>query len=149
MQTILCVALSAALLAIPALAEKRVIKPPEFGRQGQDVLPFNPGILDDGTLYISGQVGGSLETGRIPEDFEAEVRQCLENIRLILKAADMDYEDLNQVQVFLTDMSLFSKMNAVYASIIKAPRPTRVTVGTTALAVPGAHIEISAIASKR
>lgn len=109
---------------------------------------FSPGILAGGTLYLSGQIGSDLKTRKIPDTFEAEVRTCLENIRVILKAANMDYEDLVTVQVFLTDMTLFPKLNAVYGSVIKAPRPARATVGVAALAAAGAHIEISAIARK-
>ena len=64
----------ATVLALPA-AEKKVIQPKEFptGR------PFSPGILVDGTLYVAGQVGQDLKTGQIPADFDAEVRQTLEN----------------------------------------------------------------------
>jgi len=51
--------------------------------------PFSPGILADGTLYIAGQTGQDLKTAKIPENFEAEVKQCLENIGLVLKEAQM------------------------------------------------------------
>jgi 2-iminobutanoate/2-iminopropanoate deaminase len=60
----------------------------------------------------------------------------------------MDYSDVVSVQIFLTDVSQFKRMNAVYASVFKAPRPARVTVGVNALAVPNAHIEISVTAQR-
>jgi 2-iminobutanoate/2-iminopropanoate deaminase len=138
-------ALSGPLLS----AEKKVITPPEFGgAMGVDRLPFSPGILVDGTLYISGQMGSDRKTGTYPADFDAEVRNCLEYIGLVLKAADMSYSDVVSVQVFLTDMKLFAQMNAVYASVFKAPRPARATVGVSALASPNGRIEISAVARK-
>jgi 2-iminobutanoate/2-iminopropanoate deaminase len=130
-------------------AEKKVISPPEFGgAMGADRLPFSPGILVDGTLYISGQMGSDRKTGTYPADFDAEVRNCLEYIGLILKEAGMSYSDVVSVQVFLTDMKLFAQMNAVYASVFKPPRPARATVGVSALASPNARIEMSAIARK-
>ncbi len=133
-----------ALAAPPArAADKRVIQPPEFpsGR------PFSTGLLVDDTLYISGQVGADLKTGQIPEDFEAEVRQCLDNIGLVLKAAGMSFADAVSVQVYLTDMSLFPRMNAVYVKYFPEPRPTRTTVGVASL-VGKARIEITVTARK-
>jgi 2-iminobutanoate/2-iminopropanoate deaminase len=129
-------------------AEKRVVAPLEFGRQGSAALPFSPGILIDGTLYVSGQVGGDLKTRTIPQDFDAEVKTCLDNIGIILKAAGMTYDDVVAVQVYLTDMSLFQRMNAVYASVFKEPRPSRTTVGVAKLAAAGARLEISVTARR-
>ena len=53
----------------------------------------------------------------MPRDFEAEVKQAPEKIGVILKAADMQYSDVVSVQVYLTDMKLFERMNAVYRYI--------------------------------
>ena len=137
-------------LAVPnAAQEHKIIAPPEFGNQGSDAIPFSPGILVKDTLYVSGEIGADLRTREIPRNFEAEVKACLDNIGLILKAAGMDYSDVVSAQVFLTDMSLFKRMNAVYASVFTPPRPARVTVGVTALAVPNAHIEITVIAHRQ
>jgi 2-iminobutanoate/2-iminopropanoate deaminase len=129
-------------------AEKKVIAPPEFSQPGSPTLPFSPGILIDGTLYISGQVGRDLKTGSISEDFEVETKKCLENSGVILKAAGMSYDDVVAVQVYLTDVSLFQRMNAVYSSVFKDPRPSRTTVGVTKLAAAGARIEITMTARK-
>ncbi|HEY6391359.1 MAG TPA: RidA family protein [Bryobacteraceae bacterium] len=126
-------------------AEKKVIAPPELTSAG---LPFSPGILIDGTLYVSGQLGRDLKTGAIPEDFEAEVKNCLESSGLILKAAGMSYGDVVAVQVYLTDVSLFQRMNAVYSSVFKEPRPSRTTVGVAKLVAAGARIEITMTARK-
>lgn len=126
-----------------AVAEKKVIQPPESpaGR------PFSPALLVDGTLYISGHVGQDPKSGKIPEDFEAEVRQCLDNIGVLLKAAGMGFEDAVSVQVYMTDLNLFQRMNAVYMSYFPEPRPTRTTVGVAKL-VGTARIEITVTARK-
>jgi 2-iminobutanoate/2-iminopropanoate deaminase len=60
----------------------------------------------------------------------------------------MDYKDVVSVQVYLTDMSLFPKMNAVYTTFFKDPRPARTTVGVTKLALAEAHIEVTVTARK-
>ena len=136
--------LAVALLgaAVPLLAEKKIIQPKEFAPGG----PFNPAVLADGTLYVSGQIGRDLKTQKVPENFEAEVRQVLDSIGIILREAKMTYADVVAVQVYLTDMNLFPKMNAVYTTYFKADRPARTTLGITKLAVPEAHVEITVTA---
>jgi 2-iminobutanoate/2-iminopropanoate deaminase len=133
--------LSLILAATLAAADKKVIQPKDFptGR------PFSPGILVDGTLYVAGQTGSDLKTGKLPEEFEAEVRQALDNIGLVLKEAGKGFEDAVAVQVYLTDMELFPRMNAVYTTYFKEPRPARTTVGVAKL-VGTARIEITVTA---
>ena len=138
MRTILLTLILAATLAA---ADKKVIQPKDFptGR------PFSPGILVDGTLYVAGQTGSDLKTGKLPEEFEAEVRQALDNIGLVLKEAGKSFADAVAVQVYLTDMELFPRMNAVYTTYFKEPRPARTTVGVAKL-VGTARIEITVTA---
>ena len=132
-------------LAVAAMAasSKKVIQPKDFptGR------PFSPGILIDGTLYIAGQTGTDLKTGQLPEDFDAEVKTCLDNIGLILKEAGMSFNDAVAVQVYLTDMTLFPRMNAVYTTYFTEPRPARTTVGVAKL-VGAARIEVTVTAHR-
>ena len=107
---------------------------------------YSQGILIDGTLYVSGQ-GGEDAAGKIPSDFEAEVKQSLDNIGAVLKAAGMAPTDVVSVQVYLTDAAKFQRMNAVYTSYFKDPRPTRTTVVVAKLVGPG-NIEITVTARK-
>jgi 2-iminobutanoate/2-iminopropanoate deaminase len=69
------------------------------------------------------------------------------NAGLVLKAAGLGFEDAVAVQVYLTDMDLFPRMNAVYATYFKDPRPARTTVGVAKLVGP-ARIEITITARK-
>ena len=133
------------LLALPLAAEKKVISPPEFAG---GTANFSPGVLVDGTLYVSGQVGRDLKTKQFPADFESEVKTVLGNIGVVLKAAGMTYKDVVSVQVYLTDMDQFARMNAVYATYFPEPRPARTTVGVTKLAAEAAHVEITVTAKK-
>ena len=123
-------------------AETQVIRPKGTAPGGN----YSPGILVDGTLYISGQAGEDKD-GKVPASFEAEVKQALDNIGAVLDAAGMSPADVVSVQVYLTDGALFQRMNAVYTTYFKDPRPTRTTVVVTKLVGPG-HIEITATARK-
>jgi 2-iminobutanoate/2-iminopropanoate deaminase len=115
-----------------AFADKKIIFPPGAKPGGN----YSQGILTDGTLYISGQAGEDA-AGKIPSDFDAEVKQTLENIGAILKAAGMSPADVVSVQVYLTDAAKFQRMNAVYTSYFKDPRPTRTTVVVSRPLQPG------------
>ena len=137
--------LLAALLTAALHAEKKIVNPPEFGAPSPN---FSQGILADGTLHVAGQIGADLKTNAVPADFEAEVKLCLDRIGIILKAAGMEFKDAIAVQVYLTDIDLFARMNAVYTTYFPAPRPARTTVGVTKLAAPAAHIEITVTARK-
>jgi 2-iminobutanoate/2-iminopropanoate deaminase len=133
------------LATLPLFGEKKPITPPEFAGAKS---PFSPAILIDGTLYVSGQIGRDLKTAQVPADFEQEVKQCLDNIGIILKAAGMKFSDVVSVTVYLTDMDLFAKMNGVYTTYFPEPRPARTTAGVSKLAAPQAHIEITVTARK-
>lgn len=127
---------------MPSRAEKKIIQPKEFAPGA----PFSPAVLVDGTLYVSGQIGRDLKTQKVPENFDREVRQVLDNIGIILREAKMNYADVVAVQVYLTDMNLFQKMNDIYITYFKTDRPSRTTLGITKLAVPEAHVEITVTA---
>jgi 2-iminobutanoate/2-iminopropanoate deaminase len=142
MKTAWLLALALLGVTLPVLAEKRIIQPKEFAPGA----PFSPAVLVDGTLYVSGQIGRDLKTQKVPADFQAEVKQVLDNIGIILREAKMTYADVVAVQVYLTDMSLFQKMNDVYLTYFKTDRPSRTTLGITKLAIPEAHIEITVTA---
>ncbi len=137
------------LLAAPLAAQKKVIVPPEMApKPGATPPMFSPGILVDGTLYVAGQIGTDLKTNEVPDSFEAEVKAALDRVGLILKAAGMTFDNVVAVQCYLTDMDLFPKMNAVYATVFKDPRPSRTTVGVSKLAAAKAHLEITVTARK-
>jgi 2-iminobutanoate/2-iminopropanoate deaminase len=122
--------------------DKKTILPPGAKPGGN----YSQGILVGDTLYISGQAGEDA-AGKIPSDFDAEVKQSLDNIGAILKAAGMSPADVVSVQVYLTDAGKFQRMNSVYTGYFKDPRPTRTTVVVAALVGPG-NIEITVTARK-
>jgi len=135
---ILVVLLAMATAAIAQ--EKKPVIPKDFNPAG----PYSAGIFAGGTLYISGTVGRD-KSGQYPAEFEAEMKQALENIRNILTTAKMDFSNAVAVTVYLTDMKMFDRMNKVYLEYFPEPRPTRTTVGVAAL-VGAARIEITVTA---
>jgi 2-iminobutanoate/2-iminopropanoate deaminase len=100
------------------------------------------------TLYVSGQGGFDPKAKKIPDNFDDEVRQCLNNVGEVLQAGGMDFSDVVAVQVYLTDMDLYQRMNSVYTQFFKEPRPTRTTLGVAKLAGGNTHVEITVTARK-
>jgi 2-iminobutanoate/2-iminopropanoate deaminase len=136
------IALVLVCAGLAAASEKRIVRPAGTKPGGN----YSPGILVDGTLWVSGQ-GGEDASGKVPAEFEAEVKQALDNIGVVLKEAGLSPADVVSVQVWLTDGALFQRMNAVYTQYFQDPRPTRTTVVVAKLVGPG-RIEITATARK-
>ena len=130
-------------LGYGAGSKRKAVNPKDFptGR------PFSAGMQVGDTLYVSGSTGADVKTGKVPEKFEDEVQLCFDNINEVLKAGGYSFGDAVSVQVYLTDMTLFPRMNAVYIKNFPEPRPTRTTVGVIALA-GAAHMEVTVTARK-
>ncbi len=143
MRTLNITCLSLALGLSAFAASKKVIQPKDFptGR------PYSPGIMVGDTLYVSGTTGSDIKSGEIPANFEDEVRKTLDNIGMVLKEAGMSFDNAVSVQVYLTDIGLFQRMNTVYMQYFKEPRPARTTVQVAKL-VGTAKIEITVTAHK-
>ena len=129
-QTQLRCAFAATLLLAPMMlqAEKKAIVPKGANPAG----PYSPGIISGGTMYVAGQIGRD-STGATPDLFEDEVKACIGAIENILKEAGLNLSDAMAVQVYLTDMDLFDRMNKIYMTLFPEPRPARTTVGVSRL----------------
>ena len=136
------VSLSLLCAGLTFATEKKIIRPKGAEPGGS----WSHGIQVGDTLYVSG-MGGEDAAGKIPGEFEAEVKQSLDNIGTVLKEAGMSPSDVVSVQVYITDVQLFERMNTVYKAYFKEPRPTRTTVVVKGLVGPG-RIEITATARK-
>ena len=83
---------------------------------------------------------------KVEGDIEVETKQVLANLKAVLEAAGSGMDRVVKATVYLTDLTLFPRVNAVYAEAFDIdPAPARVTVGVAALPL-GAGVEIDAIA---
>ena len=132
-------------IASRGIARKSII--PEGMKASADDL-FSMGVEVGDVLYLSGQGSRHYLTKDFPSGgFEAHVRQALENLGAVLKAAGLNFSNVVKADVYLTDLSNIEKMNEVYKSYFKVDRPARATVGVAAL--PGdPPIEITLVATK-
>ncbi len=111
------------------------------------VGPYSQGIKTGNMVFASGQIPLDPATGKIVEgEIEDETKQVLANLRAVLEAAGSSMDNVIKATVYLTDLSQFPRVNAVYAEAFNVdPAPARVTVGVAALPL-GSHVEIDAIA---
>jgi reactive intermediate/imine deaminase len=105
--------------------------------------PYSPGISVGDYVYISGQ-GAHAPDGTMPDSFEGQVRQTLENVKAIVEAAGLAMDHVVYAQVYLEDIQKFERMNRVYAEYFPQTPPARATLGVAKL--PGTPIEINAVA---
>lgn len=111
--------------------------------------PYNQAVLMNNTLYLSGQIPLIPETMDLVEgDLIAETVQVMENLKAVLKAAEMTFEDVVKSSIFLSDMNNFSAINEVYGRYFnEATAPARETVEVANLP-KFVRVEISMIAVK-
>jgi len=111
--------------------------------------PYNQAVLSGNTLYISGQIAMNPNTGALVlGNLKKETTQVLENLKAILTAADMTFENVVKTSIFITDMNNFTTINAIYGKYFnEKTAPARETVEVANLP-KFVNVEISAIATK-
>lgn len=110
--------------------------------------PYNQAVIANNTLYISGQIAINPADGElITTDIETETRQVMENLKAILTEAGLTFENVLKSSVFVKDMHLFSRINAIYSQYFEeATAPARELVEVVNLP-KFVNIEISMIAT--
>ena len=111
--------------------------------------PYNQAILIGNTLYTSGQIAINVKTGALVlNSITLETEQVMQNLKAVLQAADMTFDDVIKTSIFISDMHNFAEINDVYANYFEADTaPARETVEVANLP-KFVNVEISMIAVK-
>lgn len=109
------------------------------------VAAYSQGIVANGFLFTAGQVGLDPASGKLVDGLEAQAERALENVRGILAAAGLSIAHLVKVTLFVTDLTKFAAINAIYERFLGEHRPARTTVGVSTLP-GGALFEVDAVA---
>ena len=109
--------------------------------------PYNQAVLIGSTLYTSGQIALNPENMELVLDtIEIETKQVMENLKAVLAAADMTFENVVKTTIFIMNMGDFARINAVYGSYFnEETAPARETVQVACLP-KNVNVEISMIA---
>ncbi len=124
------------------------IEPVNTDAAPQPVGPYAQAVRHGGLVYASGQIPLDRRTGQIVDgEIEEQTRRVLDNLKAVLEAGGSDITRVLKATVYLTDLSLFPRVNAVYAEYFTGdPPPARATVQVAALPL-GADVEVDAIAA--
>ncbi|MCR5862668.1 RidA family protein [Flavobacterium sp. J372] len=111
--------------------------------------PYSQAVLVGNTLYTSGQIALHPETGElIMDDIETETEQVMQNMKAVLDAGGMTFEDVVKATIFISNMDDFARINSVYGKYFnEKTAPARETVQVARLP-KSVNVEISMIAVK-
>lgn len=125
---------------------KKIIKTPQAPAP---IGPYNQAVLSGNTLYTSGQIAIDPQTNELViDDLEKETNVVMQNLKAVLEAADMNFENVIKTSIFISDMNNFQQINKVYATYFnEETAPARETVEVANLP-KFVNVEISAIAVK-
>jgi len=107
--------------------------------------PYSQAVKVGNTVYMSGQIPLDPATMQLVSgDIDAEIRRVFDNLKAVAVAAGGSLNDAVKVNVFLTDLANFVRVNEIMATYFQQPYPARAAVGVAALP-RGARVEIEAI----
>jgi 2-iminobutanoate/2-iminopropanoate deaminase len=140
-------ALLLACVCAPALADKALVDSPDAPKA---IGPYSQAIASGKLVFVSGSLpfdpAGKIDYSK--QNIRAQAHRALDNIVLVLKAANLTPDDVVSATVYVTDIDDFPAVNAVYASYFHAPYPARAFVQVAKL-LRGAKVEISVIAARK
>jgi len=96
------------------------------------------------TVYLSGQIGLDPATMQMVDGFEAQTVRVFDNLKAVAEAAGGSLADAVKLNIYLTDLSNFAKVNEIMARYFNEPYPARAAVGVKELP-RGALVEADAV----
>ena len=138
----------AAIAAAVLMSSSAAAAPPHYfpapARQGTPA-PFSTAVQVGDVLYMSGQIGVGPD-GKLPDTFDGQAKQVMENVGGVLKAQGLGWGDVFKCTVMIADMKNWPAFNAVYVPYFPAGKlPARSAFGANGLAL-GAQLELECLA---
>ena len=105
---------------------------------------YSQAVRAGGTVYLSGQIGLDPVSMQLIEGIDAQIHQVFQNLRAVAAAAGGSFADVVKLNIYLTDLGHFAKVNEIMAGYFSQPYPARAAVGVAALP-RGAQVEADAV----
>lgn len=112
------------------MAQRQFIQTPDAPAA---IGTYSQAIKVGETVYLSGQIGLDPHTMQMAEGVDAQIHRVFQNLRAVSSAADSSFDDLVKLNVYLTDLGHFAKVNEIMASYFRQPYPARAAVGVASL----------------
>ncbi len=120
---------------------KRIIQTPDAPAA---IGTYSQAVQVDQTVYLSGQIGLDPVSMQMVDGIDAQIHQVFSNLAAVAVAAGGSLGDVVKLNVFLTDLGHFPKVNEIMTSYFSQPYPARAAVGVAALP-RGALVEADAV----
>ena len=85
------------------------------------------------TVYLSGQIGLDPATMQMVEGIDAQIVRVFDNLKAVAEASGGSLADIVKINIFLTDLAHFGKVNEAMATYFQQPYPARAAIGVAAL----------------
>ena len=105
---------------------------------------YSQAVQAGNTIYLSGQIGLDPVSMQMVDGIEAQIVRVFENLKAVAAAAGATLDDAVKVNIYLTDLSNFAKVNETMAKYVSEPYPARAAVGVKELP-RGALVEADAV----
>ncbi|MBH25674.1 MAG: hypothetical protein CMH57_14725 [Myxococcales bacterium] len=116
-------------------------------RAPQAIGPYSQAVGFGNLLFLSGQIAIDPETNVLLQGaVEEQTKQVMENIHAVLEAANLSFDNVVKITIYLANMNDFSLVNDIYAEYFPENPPARSTVEVSRLP-RNVLIEIDAIAA--
>lgn len=102
-------------------------------RAPQAIGTYSQAVRVGNTVYLSGQIGLDPASMQLVEGIEAQIHQVFGNLRAVCEAAGGGLGDIVKINIFLTDLGHFAKVNEIMAQYFPQPYPARAAVGVASL----------------
>ena len=120
---------------------RTIIQTPDAPRA---IGTYSQAVRVGGTVYLSGQIGLDPASMQMVEGIEAQIHRVFQNLKAVAEAAGGGLGEVVKLNVFLTDLAHFPKVNEIMAGYFREPYPARAAVGVAALP-RGALVEADAV----
>ena len=112
------------------MSNKYVIQTPDAPAA---IGTYSQAVRVDNTVYLSGQIGLDPNTMAMVEGIEAQIHRVFQNLRAVADAAGGSLDDVVKLNIYLTDLAHFAKVNEIMATYFHQPFPARAAVGVASL----------------
>ena len=123
------------------MAHKKIIQTPDAPTA---IGTYSQAVSVGETVYLSGQIGLDPITMQLVDGIDEQIHRVFQNLRAVASAAESSFDDLVKLNVYLTDLGYFAKVNEIMAIYFRQPYPARAAVGVAELP-RGALVEMDGV----
>ncbi len=121
--------------------QKQIIQTPDAPAA---IGTYSQAVRVEDTVYLSGQIGLDPTTMQLAESTDGQIHRVFQNLRAVATAAGGSLDDVVKLNIYLTDLAHFAKVNEIMATYFRQPYPARAAVGVASLP-RGAMVEADSV----